>query len=84
MLRRSRVRRAKLYFIRRKAAREAKRAMRKQLMVEPLAKDEAEDIVPSSAPQADLPQGAEPATEKPKLRHNTRDAQVAKLVDVLP
>ena len=52
VLRRTRTRRAKLYFIRRKAASEVKRAMRKQVQVEqriaPLAKDEPEDIVPSA------------------------------------
>lgn len=37
VLRRTRTRRAKLYFIREKAAREQKRAMRRQLTVEPRA-----------------------------------------------
>ena len=41
VLRRTRTRRAKLYFIRRKAASEVKRAMRKQLTVAPEAESEA-------------------------------------------
>jgi len=40
VLRRTRTRRAKLYFIREKAARDQKRAMRRQLAVEPRATDE--------------------------------------------
>lgn len=41
VLRRARTRRAKLYFIRRKAASEVKRAMRKQIRLEPSAKKTA-------------------------------------------
>ena len=65
VLRRTRTRRAKLYFIRRKAASEVKRAMRKQIAVTPRA---------SLAGQAkEEPEAAaeEPATEAPQ------DEQVA-------
>ena len=55
VVRSSRVRRAKLYFIREKAAREASHAMRKAMAVTPLVKDTAEDIVPSAGPQEPLP-----------------------------
>lgn len=48
VLRRTRTRRAKLYFIREKAAREQKRAMRRQLAVEPRAALAAE---PAAEPQ---------------------------------
>lgn len=41
VLRRARTRRAKLYFIRDKAARDQKRAMRRQQVVRPVASDEA-------------------------------------------
>lgn len=53
VLRRTRTRRAKLYFIRRKAASEVKRAMRKQITVERRA--------PATEPEA--PQAAEAAVE---------------------
>ena len=43
VLRRTRTRRAKLYFIRDKAARDQKRAMRRQLSVEPSKKQLAEE-----------------------------------------
>ena len=43
VLRRTRTRRAKLYFIRDKAARDQKRAMRRQLAVTPSKKDLAEE-----------------------------------------
>ena len=45
VLRRTRTRRAKLYFIREKAARDQKRAMRRQLAVTPSAKALAEEAV---------------------------------------
>lgn len=51
VLRRTRTRRAKLYFIRRKAASEVKRAMRKQITVERRA-PAAEPEAPAEAPQA--------------------------------
>lgn len=43
VLRRARTRRAKLYFIRRKAASEVKRAMRKQVRLEPAKKGSVEE-----------------------------------------
>jgi len=53
VLRRARTRRAKLYFIRRKASREAKRAMRKQIALEPrLAGSKPE---PQAAAEASTP-----------------------------
>lgn len=54
VLRRTRTRRAKLYFIREKAAREAKRAMRRQLAVEPRAAAAA----PAEEPATEAPQEA--------------------------
>ncbi|HVY73126.1 MAG TPA: 50S ribosomal protein L19 [Candidatus Paceibacterota bacterium] len=48
VLRRARTRRAKLYFIRRKAASEVKRTMRKQIRIEPKAAMEEE--VPAEEP----------------------------------
>jgi len=49
VLRRTRTRRAKLYFIRRKAARDVKRAMRKQMqVVAPVV--ESEEVAPEAAP----------------------------------
>ena len=56
LLRRTRTRRAKLYFIREKAAREARRLLRKQLTVEPRA------TVAEEAP-AEASQEAEAAVE---------------------
>jgi large subunit ribosomal protein L19 len=56
LLRRTRTRRAKLYFIREKAAREARRLLRKQLTVEPRAS------VAEEAP-AEASQEAEAAVE---------------------
>ncbi len=53
VLRRSRVRRAKLYFIRDKAARDQKRAMRRQLAVEPRAT--AADETPADEPVVEAP-----------------------------
>ncbi|MCX6819879.1 MAG: 50S ribosomal protein L19 [Candidatus Adlerbacteria bacterium] len=46
VLRRARTRRAKLYFIRRKAASEVKRAMRKSIRIEPSAKASANEVAP--------------------------------------
>jgi large subunit ribosomal protein L19 len=54
VLRRTRTRRAKLYFIRRKAAREVSRAMRKQIAVTAPEK---------AAPAVEAPQTAEAAVE---------------------
>jgi hypothetical protein len=51
VLRRARTRRAKLYFIRRKAASEVKRAMRKQVRLEP--KTTAAQV-PAEEPAADV------------------------------
>jgi large subunit ribosomal protein L19 len=57
LVRRSRVRRAKLYFIRRKAAKDVKRAMRRQLAVAVPAAEvapeeaEIEDVSAASAPE---------------------------------
>ncbi len=60
VLRRTRTRRAKLYFIREKAARDQKRAMRRQMQVEPRATvaDEApaEEPVVETAAQAEATQ----------------------------
>lgn len=70
VLRRTRTRRAKLYFIRRKAASEVKRAVRRQLAVAPLAKDEAEDIVPSADVEpsaAQVPTEADLTGEGPEV-----------------
>ncbi len=58
VLRRTRTRRAKLYFIRDKAARDQKRAMRRQLMVEPRAK-----VADEPAPEAEAPQEEVSAVE---------------------
>jgi large subunit ribosomal protein L19 len=59
VLRRTRTRRAKLYFIRRKAAREVSRAMRKQVAV--TAPEKAAASV--EAPAVEAPQTAEAAVE---------------------
>ncbi|MBC7836408.1 50S ribosomal protein L19 [Acetobacteraceae bacterium] len=56
VLRRARVRRAKLYFIRRKAARDAKHAMRKARGTSPVA-------VAADEPAVEAPQEAEVAAE---------------------
>ena len=50
-LRRARTRRAKLYFIRRKASREAKHAMRKQIAM-PVAAEAAPEATPQTAEAA--------------------------------
>ncbi|HEV7449725.1 MAG TPA: 50S ribosomal protein L19 [Candidatus Paceibacterota bacterium] len=60
VLRRTRTRRAKLYFIRDKAARDQKRAMRRQLAVEPRAI--VEDVL-AEEPAAEAPQTTESAVE---------------------
>jgi large subunit ribosomal protein L19 len=44
IVKRARMRRAKLYFIRRKAARDVKRAMRKQMQVPAVVKEEVERV----------------------------------------
>ena len=49
VLRRARMRRSKLYFIRRKASRDQKRAMRRQVMVQ--APAASEESAPESTPQ---------------------------------
>lgn len=46
VLRRARTRRSKLYFVRRKAARDVKRAMRRQLVVAPVEKAAVEEDQP--------------------------------------
>src|SRR5579863_1652288 len=51
VLRRAKVRRAKLYYIRDKASREARRAMRKSMQVSLSTTDMPEDIVPEAAPE---------------------------------
>jgi len=48
ILRRARTRRAKLYFIRRKAAREVSRVMRKQMQVQAPKEPVAEETVPAT------------------------------------
>jgi large subunit ribosomal protein L19 len=66
VLRRTRVRRAKLYFIRHKAAREAQRLMRRQLAVESGntdTKQEADLPAQAGAPAAETPQTTETAVE---------------------
>jgi len=57
VLRRTRTRRAKLYFIRDKAARDQKRAMRRQLAVTPSSKDLAEEAA-ADEPVAETPEEA--------------------------
>ena len=52
VLRRARMRRAKLYFIRRKAAREVSRAMRKQMQVAAVVAPVAEVVGETEAPAA--------------------------------
>ncbi len=58
VLRRTRTRRAKLYFIREKATRDVKRAMRKSVQVEKAAPKavEAEEVVETEEPTAEAPQ----------------------------
>ncbi len=53
VLRRTRTRRAKLYFIRDKAARDQKRAMRRSLAIEPRA--QADEEAPAEEPAAEAP-----------------------------
>ncbi len=55
VLRRARTRRAKLYFIRRKATRDVKRAMRKSVQVVPVAKVVAAPAVELEEPVVDAP-----------------------------
>jgi large subunit ribosomal protein L19 len=63
ILKRARVRRAKLYFIRRKAARDVKRQMRKsKIYVAPVGEAEVEEEVLITAPEAET---AESAPETP-------------------
>lgn len=57
VLRRTRTRRAKLYFIRDKAARDQKRAMRRQLGVTPSKKELAEEAA-AEEPQVETPEAA--------------------------
>lgn len=62
VLRRTRTRRAKLYFIRRKAASEVKRAMRKQIAVErQTSRTDTNQAAPE--PTVEAPQTAEAAVE---------------------
>ena len=61
VLRRTRTRRSKLYFIRDKAARDQKRAMRRQLGVEPRAA--AIEEAPAEEPALEAPQTTESAVE---------------------
>ena len=66
VLRRSRTRRAKLYFIREKATSEVKRAMRRQQIVGPRAtvKDETADIEETITPEVEEVVEESPAVEK--------------------
>lgn len=61
VLRRTRTRRAKLYFIREKAARDQKRAMRRQMQVEPRAA--AQDEAPADEPVVETAARAEATQE---------------------
>lgn len=64
VLRRTRTRRAKLYFIRRKAAHDVKRAMRKQIAVDQRGKKTDTNQAPAvavEAPAAEAPQSEEVA-----------------------
>jgi large subunit ribosomal protein L19 len=63
VLRRTRTRRAKLYFIREKAARDQKRAMRRQLAVEPRAVAD-EEIPEEPAAEAPVESTEAPATQE--------------------
>ncbi len=63
VLRRSRTRRAKLYFIRRKAAHDVKRAIRKQIAVDNRGKKTDTDHTPVVAEPAVEPVAAETAAE---------------------
>ena len=58
VLRRSRTRRAKLYFIREKAAREARRAMRRQLVI-----SDKRPTTDNEEKETEAPQNAETAVE---------------------
>lgn len=60
VLRRTRTRRAKLYFIRRKAAYDVKRAMRRSIAVDQRTSN---TDTKSAAPEAEAPQSAEAAVE---------------------
>lgn len=62
VLRRTRTRRAKLYFIREKAARDQKRAMRRQMAVEPRAI--ASDEAPADEPVVETAAAVEATTQE--------------------
>ena len=62
ILRRARTRRAKLYFIRRKAAHDVKRAMRRQVTIVSRKGTSVVEAAPEVAPEA-APQAAETAVE---------------------
>jgi large subunit ribosomal protein L19 len=68
ILRRARVRRSKLYFIRRKAAKEVARAMRKQLQITPAASDPEKTVSEEAAAEKETPQ------ESAEVRQETATA----------
>jgi large subunit ribosomal protein L19 len=63
VLRRARVRRAKLYFIRRKAAREVSHAMRKQIAVDQRGRKTDTNQAPEASEASTTPQEVEAAVE---------------------
>lgn len=63
VLRRARTRRSKLYFIREKAAKDAKRAMRKQLTLEPRRTDTKHKVEETPA-SVETPQNAEATVQE--------------------
>ncbi len=80
MIRRSKVRRAKLYFVREKATKEIRRQMRRIMD----AKYE-EEPVPAAAVAEAAPAAARRNLRKPnKFCYSCSHARVAKLVDALP
>lgn len=76
VLRRTRTRRAKLYFIRDKAARDQKRAMRRQLAVEaPVAEVDVPEVPVEDEVKADAPTTEEFTNEVPEV--NAESEQTA-------
>jgi len=63
VLRRTRTRRAKLYFIRRKASSEVKRAMRRQQLVQKVAPTMAEEVAADAEPIIEAPAAEVAAAE---------------------
>jgi len=63
VLRRTRTRRAKLYFIRRKASSEVKRAMRRQQLVQKVAPTMAEEVAADAEPIIEVPAAEVAAAE---------------------